>query len=138
MHTVHPTYLPSDISLPSPPTMPCIVQLSGDGEKMCMCYTTRKKCGLIAAAKRMQAEGRPMRDAAAELRVSSANLLRWARQGYSEIDHLDKILRSKKKTALTGPVSQLKMIEGALLHYNFKLHEQGVMVNTFMVTLRAS
>ena len=60
------------------------------------------------------------------------------RHGVGKIDHLDKILRSKKKTALTGLVSQLKAIEGALLHYIFEHREQGVMVNTFMVALRVS
>ena len=39
---------------------------------------------------------------------------------------------------MTGPVSQLKAIKGALLRYIFKYREQGVVVNTFMVTLRAS
>jgi hypothetical protein len=79
-----------------------------------------------------------MRDAAAELGVSIANLLRWGLQGVGNIDHLDKILRSKKKVALIGPVSQLKSIKGPLLCYIFEFHEQGVMVNTFMVALRAS
>ncbi len=30
------------------------------------------------------------------------------------------------------------MIKGALLHYIFEYHEQGVVVNTFMIALRAS
>ena len=75
---------------------------------------------------------------ASELRVSVANLSRWALQGVGEIDHLDKILRPKKKATLTGPVSQLKAIEGALLSYIFEYREQEVVVNTFMVVLRAS
>ena len=52
--------------------------------------------------------------AASELRVSVANLSRWALQGVGKIDHLDKILMSKKKAVLTGPVSQSKAIGGAL------------------------
>ena len=79
-----------------------------------------------------------MRDAVAELRVSIANLLRWALQGVGEINHLDKILRSKKKAVLTGPVSQLKAIKDAVLHYIFKLREERIMVSTFIVVLRAS
>ncbi len=79
-----------------------------------------------------------MRATTPELRVSVANLSRWALQGVGKIDHLEKILRSKKKAGLTGPVSQSKAIEGALLRYIFKYREQGVMVNTFMVALRAS
>jgi hypothetical protein len=40
--------------------------------------------------------------------------------------------------ALTGPVSQLKAVEGALLRYIFEYREQGVSVNTFNLALRAS
>ncbi len=79
-----------------------------------------------------------MRDAAAELRVSVTNLSRWALQGVGEIDHLDKILRSKKKAVLTGPVSQLKAIGDALMHYIFELREQRITVITFMVLLKTS
>ncbi len=94
-------------------------------------YTVHRKRGIIAAYKCMQAEGLLLRAAAEELCVSVANLSRWALQGLSEIDRLDKILRSKK----TGPVSQLKAIKDALLRYIFKLREQGVEINTLMVVL---
>jgi hypothetical protein len=86
----------------------------------------------------MQAEGMLLRAAAEELRVSAANLSRWALQGLGEIDRLDKILRSKKKVALTGPVSQLKTIEDDLLRYVFELHEQGVEIHMLNIVLRAS
>ncbi len=59
-------------------------------------------------------------------------------QGVGKIDRLDKILRSKKKAALPGPVSQLKAIKGALLRYIFEYCEQGVSVNTFNLALRVS
>ena len=101
-------------------------------------YTVRRKHGLIAASKRMRAEGMSLRAAASELRVSVANLSKWTSQGVGEIDHRDKILRTKKKVAHSGPLSQLSAIEGALLRYIFELREQGVMVNTLMVALRAS
>jgi hypothetical protein len=101
-------------------------------------YTAHRKHGLVTASKCMQAKGMSLHAAVSELRVSAANLSKWASKGVGKIDHLDKILRSKKQVALTGLVSQLKAIEGALLHYIFKHHEQGVMVNTFMVLLRAS
>ena len=97
-------------------------------------YTTRRKRGLIATYKRMQAEGLLLHAAAEELCVSAANLSRWALQGLSEIDRLDKIVRSKK----TGTVSQLKAIEDALLRYIFELREQEVEINTLRVVLRAS
>ena len=93
-------------------------------------YTAHRKHGLVTASKCMQAKGMSLHAAVSELRVSAANLSKWASKGVGKIDHLDKILRSKKQVALTGLVSQLKAIEGALLHY--------IMVNTFMVLLRAS
>jgi hypothetical protein len=68
-------------------------------------YTTCRKHGLIAASRHMQAKGMSLHAAASELRVSAANLSKWALQGVGKINHLDKILRSKKKAALTGPVS---------------------------------
>jgi hypothetical protein len=86
----------------------------------------------------MQAEGMTLRAAASELRVSVANLSRWTLQGMGEIDRLDKILRSKKKAALTGPSSQLKAIEDGLLRYIFKKREQGIKIKVFTVVLRAS
>jgi len=83
-------------------------------------------------------EGKTLRATAEELCVSVANLLRWVLHGMGKIDHLDKILRSKKKAALTGPSSQLKAIEDELLHYIFEKHEQGVEIKVFTVVLRAS
>ena len=83
-------------------------------------YTARRKRGLVAASKRMQAEGMSLRAAAEELRVSTANLSRWTLQGMGEIDRLDKILRSKKRAGHTGPSSQLKAIEDGLLRYIFE------------------
>ena len=77
-HTAHPTYLPSRISLPSPPTMPCAVQPGGGGGKMRVRYTACRKCGLVAASKRMQAEGMLLHAVASELHVSAANLSKWA------------------------------------------------------------
>ena len=58
-------------------------------------YTARRKRGLVAASKRMMAEGKTLRAAASELRVSAANFSKWASQGMGKIDRLDKILRKK-------------------------------------------
>ena len=118
--------------------MPRVIQPGGGGGKMRVRYTARRKRGLVATMKRMMAEGVSLRAAASELRVSAANLSKWASQGMGEIDRLDKILRSKKKAALTGPFSQLKAIEDGLLRYLFEKREQGIEVNTFLVVLRAS
>ena len=101
-------------------------------------YTARRKRGLVATSKRMIAEGMMLRAAAEELCVSVANLSRWTSQGMGEIDRLDKILRSKKRAAHTGPSGQLKVIEDGLLCYIFEKCEQGVKVSTFTVVSRAS
>jgi len=85
--------------------MPRVVQPGGGGGKMRVRYTARRKRGLVATVKRMQAESISLRADAEELCVSVANLSRWVLQGMGKIDHLDKILRSKKKAALTGPSS---------------------------------
>ena len=118
--------------------MPRVLQPGGGGGKMRMRYTARRKRGLVAASKRMQEEGMTLRAAAKELRVSHTNLSKWTSRGMGEIDRLDKILRSKKKAALTGPSSQLRAIEDGLLRYIFEKREQGIEVNTFLVVLRAS
>jgi hypothetical protein len=94
--------------------MPCVLQPGGGGGKMRVHYTTHRKRGLVATSKCMMAEGKTLRSAVSELCVSVTNLLRWTLQGMGEIDRLDKILRSKKKAALTVPSSQLKAIEDGL------------------------
>ena len=119
--------------------MPHVVQPGGSGGKMRVRYTARRKRGLVATAKRMMAEeGKMLHATAEELRVSVANLLRWVLQEMGEIDRLDKILRLKKKAAMTGPSSQLKAIKNELLRYIFKKREQGVEIKVFTVVVRAS
>ena len=49
--------------------MPCVILPVGGGGKMRMRYTTHRKRGLIAASKRMIAEGKTLCAAASELRV---------------------------------------------------------------------
>jgi len=112
--------------------MPRVVQPGGGGGKMRVRYTARRKRGLVATAKHIQAEGMTLRAAAEELRVSVANLSRWV------LHRLDKILRSKKKAALTGPSIQLKAIKDELLRYIFEQCEQVVEIKVFTVVLRAS
>jgi hypothetical protein len=51
---------------------------------------------------------------------------------------VDAIFKSKKKSVHNGPLSQLEAIVDTLLRYIFELREQGIIVNTFVVTLRAS
>jgi len=85
--------------------MPRVLQPGSGGGKMRVRYTARRKHGLVAASKRMQVEGMTLRAAVTELRVSAANLSKWASQGMGEIDRLDNILRSKKRAGHTGPSS---------------------------------
>jgi len=119
--------------------MPRVVQPGGGGGKMRVRYTARRKRGLVATVKRIMAEeGKTLRAAAEELCVSAANLSKWAPQVMGKIDRLDKILRSKKKAALTDPSSQLKAIEDDLLRYIVEQREQGVEIKVFTVVLRAS
>ncbi len=94
--------LPSHISLPSQPTMRRVVQPGGGGGKMRVRYTARRKRGLVAGARRIMGEGKSMRAAVSELRVSVANLSRWVLEGVGEIDRLDKILRSKRRRHCQG------------------------------------
>jgi hypothetical protein len=63
-----------------------VVQPGGGGGKMRVRYTACRKCGLVAASRRMMAEGVSLHAAASELRVSVANLLRWALQGVGKIN----------------------------------------------------
>ena len=50
--------------------MPHVIQPGGGGGKMRVRYTVRRKCGLVVASKRMMAEGKTLRAAASELRVT--------------------------------------------------------------------
>ena len=74
----------------------------------------------------------------AELHVSHSNLVKWTAKGIGNFDSMDKILKFKKKLTGNGPLGQLKSLEDALLHYIFKLREQGLLVNTFIAMLRVS
>ncbi len=54
------------------------------------------------------------------------------------MDPKDKLFKSNKKANLPGPPSQLAVIDEALLHYVFKQREQGFVVDTLKIVLRAS
>jgi len=71
--------------------MPRIIQPGGGGGKMSVRFTARRKRGLVAASKRVQAEGMTLRAAVSELCVSVANLSMWVLQGIGEIDRLDSL-----------------------------------------------
>ncbi len=48
---------------------------------MRVCYTARRKCGLVAIYKRMQVDGMSLHAATEELGVSAANLSKWGVAG---------------------------------------------------------
>ena len=105
--------------------MPRVVQPSGSGGKIRVCYPPRRKHGLIATWKWLAAEGMMLQKAAAELPVSHSNLVKWTTKWISNIDSLDKILKSRKKLTANGSLSQLESLEDALLCYIFELCKQG-------------
>ena len=75
--------------------MPRVIQPGGGSGKMRVRYRAQEawpRCRLEAHDR----GGMTLLAAAEELCVSAANLSKWASQGMGEIDHLDKILRSKK------------------------------------------
>ena len=56
--------------------MPSVVQLGGGGGKIRVRYIARRKHDLIAASKRLVAEGMTLQKAMAELLVSHSNLVK--------------------------------------------------------------
>ncbi len=86
-----------------------------------MRYTERRKLALLAAAKHLQGEGRLLQSAADKVRVSVANLSRWAVQKINKVNPMDSLFTKKKKVVYPGPFSQLIVIEEPLLHCIFEL-----------------
>ena len=101
-------------------------------------YTARKKYSLLATAQRLRRGGMSLNRAASELHVSAANLSKWEMAGVGSMDPKDKLFKSRKKAKLPGPPSQLEVIDEALLRYVFEQLEQGFVVDTLKIVLRAS
>ena len=98
-------------------------------------YTARESHSILAKARRMMLDnGVSLRYAAGRLGVSHTLLSRWSRR-HSEIGDVAYL---RKKSACNGPLSQLKPIEEPLLRFIFEMREQGMSVNTLMVTMKAS
>jgi hypothetical protein len=115
-----------------------VVQPGGESRKIRIRYTAHRKYGLVTAAWRMRVEGKFLWGTAAELSVSALVLSRWEAQKVGEMDPCGKLFKSKKKANLPGPLSQLEGIKEPLLRYIFEMHEQGVIINSWNVALRAS
>jgi hypothetical protein len=47
------------------------------------------------------------------------------------------MLKSKRKACHARPLGQLKLLKDTLLGYIFKHHEQGIVVNTFLLVVKA-
>jgi hypothetical protein len=118
--------------------MVCVVQPGGASGKICIRYTARRKYGLLAAARRIRVGGNSLNRAAKELRVSAANLSKWEKARVGDMDPKDKLFKSKKMSSHPGPPGQLSTIDEPLLRYVFEQREQGLVVDTLSVVLRAS
>ena len=70
--------------------------------------------------------------------MGSSNLSRWEQEKIGEMDPKDKLFKSKQMSAHSGPSGQLSAIEEPLLCYVFEQREQGFVINTFKIVLRAS
>ena len=110
----------------------------GESGKRRIRYTARKKYSLLATAQRLRRGGMSLNRAASELRVSAANLSKWEMVGVGSMDPKDKLFKSRKKAKLPGPPSQLEVIDEALLHYVFEQREQGFVIDTLKIVMRAS
>ena len=118
--------------------MGCVVQPGGESGQIRVRYTARRKYGLVTAARHMRAEGKLLQGTAGELNVSALLLSRWEVQKVGKMDPCDRLFKSKKRATHAGPLSQLEVLEEPLLHYIFEMCKQGVIVNMWGVTLRAS
>ncbi len=98
-------------------------------------YTACQKLGLLNAAEGLQREeGWTIRTVAEQLSVCHLLLVRWKKHG---ADPFFAMQMSKKKAAHIGLLGQSKSIEPDLLRAIFELHEQGIMVNTFLIVVKA-
>ena len=119
--------------------MPRVVQPGGLSGKMRVRYTARRKLALLTSVKRvMEEEGLTLRMAAERLRVAHSLFVKWERQRDADGDPILAMLKKRMKAKHPGPASQLKPIEGPLLHYIFEQREQGMAVATFDLAVKAS
>ena len=113
------------------------VHPGGESGKRRIRYSMRRKYGLLATVRRLRWEGRLLKSIASELRVGSSNLSRWEQQKVGEMDPKDKLFKKKKLCSHPGPPSQLAAIDESLLRYVFEQREQGIVVDTIKIVLRA-
>jgi hypothetical protein len=86
-------------------------------------------------------EGLSLQKAAERLSVTHSLIVKWKKQqGAGPNDPFVALIwtSKNKKAADAGPLGQLKAIKGPLLGHIFELREQGVMVSTLQMVVRAS
>jgi hypothetical protein len=131
---------------PNPPTIPFVsmphsVQPGGLSRQMHVRYTACHKLDLLTAVERLQhEEGLTLQRAAEPLFVAHLLIVKWKKQQGAGDDPFVTLIRTSKnkKAAHAGPLGQLKAIKEPLLHHIFELREQGIMVSTFQMVVKAS
>ena len=80
-----------------------------------------------------------LRRAAERLQVAHSLFVKWQQQQRAaDDDPILAMLKTRRKSIGTGPLGQLKPLEDALLRHIFKQREQGDVVHTFDVVVKAS
>jgi hypothetical protein len=120
--------------------MPRVLQPGGLSGKMLVRYTASRKLGLRASAKRiMDEEGVGLCRAAERLQVAHSRFMKWQQQQRAADDGpILAMLKTRRKSSGAGPLGQLKPLEDALLRHIFEQREQGIVVHTFNVVVKAS
>jgi hypothetical protein len=87
----------------------------------------------------MEEEGVTLRRAAERLQVCHSLFVRWHRQQAADVnDPILAMLKSKRKATCAGPLGQLKPLKNALLQYVVEQREQGIIVSTLALIMKAS
>ena len=79
-----------------------------------------------------------LRAAARRLQVAHSLFVKWEGMRANEGDPILLMLKTGKKSTHPGPIGQLKTLEYALLRYIFEQREQGIVVQTFDLVVKAS
>jgi hypothetical protein len=142
-HIEHPNTTPGPQTHPTSHLLSCLVPSSlADYRVRCgVRYTTRRKLGLLNAVERLQhEEGLTLPRVAEHLFVAHLLIVKWKKQQGAGDDPFIALIKTSKnkKAAHAGLLGQLKVIEEPLLRHIFELREQGVMVSTFKMVVRAS
>ncbi len=118
--------------------MPHLAQPGGASRQMRVRYTARHKLGLLTMAKCLRdKEGISLRKSAEHVQVSAGLLVKWEELFSLGNNHIEGLLKTKKKSIYPGPLGQLKPLKEALLKYIFKKREQGIKISTLAIVVVA-